>query len=157
MKYHSSWPFWMLGIVALVVAVSAGYTDSIAHAQRVFSNANIRGSYGISYSVALVNSSGAAQLLSGTGFYHADGAGHLTGQETTNTNGEVCSGSMTGTYSVDPNGTGTATVAFTPTTPGCSALTFQQSLVIMESGRIVRVADTIPSEVTIYEEWRKQM
>jgi hypothetical protein len=157
MKYYSSWQFWIFCIVALAIAVSAGYGDSVGHGQRVFSAASIRGSYGISYVVALVNPSGATQLLSGTGVVQADGAGHLIGEETTNTNGEVCSGSMAGTYSVEPNGTGTATLTFTPTTPGCAGLTFQQSLVIMESGRIVRVADMIPSEVTVFEEWRKQI
>ncbi len=97
------------------------------------------------------------QFLSGTGVYQADGAGHLTGQETTNTNGQACSGTMTGTYTVNPEGTGTVSVTFTATTPGCTDVGFQQSLVILDSGRIVRVADTMPTEVTIFEEWQKEM
>ncbi len=143
-------------LFALVVS-GCGGGRSNAHAQTVFSAASIKGSYGISYVVALPNASGPTQFFSGTGVYQADGAGHLTGAETTNTNGEVCSGDLNGTYTVNSNGTGTVSVTFTPTTPGCSAGSFQQSLVIMESGRIVRVADTIPTEVTIFEEWRKQM
>lgn len=99
---------------------------------------------------------GAAQFLSGTGLYQADGAGHLTGTETTNANGEVCSGNLAGSYTVNPNGTGTTSVKFTPTTAGCSPVSFQQSLVIVDSGQTVRVADTIPTEVTISEQWRKQ-
>lgn len=157
---HFSWqrPVMTALLLALVVGGGNG-NDSSAHADRVFSTASIRGSYGISYSVALPNGQGPTQFLSGTGVYQADGAGHLTGEETTNTNGEVCSGNLTGTYTVNPNGTGTVSVTFTPTstTDGCSAVSFQQSLVIMESGRIVRVADTISTEVTIFEEWRKQV
>lgn len=59
--------------------------------------------------------------------------------------------SISGSY-----GIGTVSVIFSPTTAGCSPSSFQQSLAIMESGQIVRVADTIPTEVTIFEEWRKQ-
>lgn len=155
---HFSWQRPVMAALLLALVVGGGNgNDSSAHADRAFSTASIRGSYGISYSVALPNASGPTQFLSGTGVYQADGAGHLTGEETTNANGEVCSGTLTGTYSVNPNGTGTVSVTFTPTTVGCSAVSFQQSLVIMESGRIVRVADTIPTEVTILEEWRKQM
>ncbi len=147
------------GLAVLLLALAAsscGGGNAIARAQTAFSVASIRGSYGISYSVALPSASGSMQFLSGTGIYRADGAGHLAGEETTNTNGEVCSGTLSGTYAVNPNGTGTASVTFTPTTAGCSAGSFQQSLVIVESGRIVRVADTIPTEVTLFEEWRKQ-
>ena len=157
MKHCFSWKSWFLALLAVGVAVGAGYGDSLGHGQGVFSDASIRGSYGISYCVALVNPSGATQLLSGTGVCHLDGAGHLTGEETTNTNGEVCSGTLSGTYSVNANGTGTASVTFSPTTTGCSVISFQQSLIIIDSGRIVRVADTIPTEVTIFEEWQKQM
>jgi hypothetical protein len=148
----------VLAALLLAIAVSGCRGGgSNAHAQTVFSATSISGNYGISYSVALPNASGPTQFLSGTGVYQADGAGHLTGEETTNTNGEVCSGNLTGTYTVNPSGTGTVSVTFTPTTAGCSMVSFEQSLVIMESGRIVRVADTIPTEVTIFEEWRKQM
>lgn len=147
----------VLAVALLALAVSGcGGGGSTAHAQTVFSLASISGSYGISYSVALPNASGAAQFLSGTGLYQADGAGHLTGTETTNANGEVCSGNLAGSYTVNPNGTGTTSVKFTPTTAGCSPVSFQQSLVIVDSGQTVRVADTIPTEVTISEQWRKQ-
>ena len=158
MRQRFSWQRSAFLALLLALAVSGCGSDrSNAHAQTVFSSASIKGSYGISYIVALPNASGPTQFFSGTGVYQADGAGHLTGEETTNTNGEVCSGTLNGTYTVDPNGTGTVSVTFSPTTPGCSAGSFQQRLVIMQSGRIVRVADTIPTEVTIFEEWQKQM
>lgn len=158
MRQCFSWQQLVLVAPLLALAVSGcGGGGSSAQARTVFSAASIKGSYGISYSVALPNAPGPTQFLSGTGVYQADGAGHLAGEETTNTNGEVCSGTLNGTYTVDPNGTGTVSVTFSPTTPGCSAGSFQQRLVIMQSGRIVRVADTIPTEVTIFEEWQKQM
>ncbi len=151
---------WIVSVsaaLAIGIAVSSGDGISTAHAQRVFSTASIRGSYATSYCVALPNPSGPTQFLSGTGIFQADGAGHLTGHEITNTNGQVCSGTMTGTYAVNPDGTGALSVTFTATTPGCTDVSFQQSLVILDSGRIVRVADMMPTEVTIFEEWQKQM
>ena len=152
-----SWQLVIWAALALALAVRVGVSRSVVQAQRVFSDTSIHGRYGITYTVALPNPQGPTQFLSGTGVYEADGAGHLTGEETTNANGEVCSGTLTGTYTVNPNGTGTTSVTFTPTTNGCSVVSFQQSLVIVDSGRIVRVADTIPTQVTILEEWQKQM
>jgi len=153
-----SWQRPALIVLLLALALSGcGSGGAKALAQPIFDNASISGSYGISYSVALPNASGPTGFLSGTGIYQADGAGHLTGAETTNANGVVCSGNLNGTYTVNPNGTGTVSVTFTPTTPGCSPVSFQQSLVIVDLGRTVRVADTIATEVTIFEEWRKQI
>ncbi len=157
MEHRFLWAASVLAALAIGVAVSGGGGMSAARAERVFSTASIRGSYATSYCVALPNASGPTQFLSGTGVFQADGSGNLTGQETTNTNGEVCSGTMIGTYTVNPNGTGTVSVTFTATTQGCTNVSFQQSLVILDSGRIVRVADTMPTEVTIFEEWQKQM
>ncbi len=156
MQHRYLWTASVLAALALAAAGTGGGVSN-AHAHKAFSTSSIRGSYGTSYSVALANPSGPTQFLSGTGVYEADGAGHLIGEETTNTNGQVCSGTLTGTYTVNPNGTGTASVTFTATTPGCSDVSFEQSLVILDSGRIVRVADTMPTEVTIFEEWQKQM
>lgn len=157
MKHRFAWAISCLAALVLGVAVSGSRGVSFPQAQRPFSTSSIRGSYGTSYIVALSNLSGPTQFLSGTGIYYADGAGHLTGEETTNTNGQVCSGTLTGSYTVNPNGTGTASVTFAATTPGCSDVSIEQNLVIVDSGRIVRVADTMPTEVTILEEWQKQM
>ncbi len=157
MQHRFLWIASVLVALAIGIAMSSGDGILTAQPQRVFSTASIRGSYATSYCVALTNPSGLTQFLSGTGVFHADGAGHVTGQETTNTNGQVCSGTMTGTYTVNPDGTGTLSVTFTATTPGCPDVSFQQSLVILDSGRIVRVADMMPTEITIFEEWQKQM
>lgn len=152
-----SWRRFACAALVLALAISGcGDESSAAHAKAVFSDTSIRGSYGISYSVALPVVSGTNEFLSGTGIYQADGAGNLTGEETTNANGEVCSGTLKGSYTVNPDGTGTDSVTFDPTTVGCSVISFEQSLVIMDSGRVVRVANTIPTEVTIFEEWQKQ-
>ncbi len=157
MQHRFLWAASVLAALAVGIAVGGGRGIATAHAEKVFSTASIRGSYGISYSVVLPNASGPPQFLSGTGVFQADGAGHVTGHETTNGNGQVCDGTMTGTYTVNPDGTGTLSVTFTATTPGCTDLTFHQSLVILDSGRIVRVSETLPTEVTLFEEWQKQM
>jgi hypothetical protein len=114
MQHRFYWLASVLAALVLGLVASIGSGGPIAHAQRMFSAASIHGSYGISYSVALLNPSGPAQFLSGTGVYQADGAGHLTGEE--------------------PNGTGTVLVTFTSATAGCSVVSFQQNLVIMAQG-----------------------
>ncbi len=157
MQYRLFWAASVVAALALGAVVAGESGVSIVHAQRVFSNASIHGSYSITYVVALPNPAGPTQFLSGTGVYLADAAGHLTGEETTNTNGQVCSGKLAGTYAVNPNGTGAVSTIFTATTPGCSDISLQQSMVILDSGRIVHVADMMPNEVTIFEEWQKQM
>ncbi len=157
MQYRLLWAISFLAALALGAAVSSGRGVTIQHAQRTFSTSSMHGSYGISYIVALPKVSSATEFLSGTGVLKADGAGHLSGEETTNTNGQVCSGTLTGTYTVNANGTGALSMLFAATTPGCSDVSIEQNLVILDSGRIVRVADTMPNEVTIFEEWQKQM
>lgn len=158
MRHYLSLRVLVCAALALALAAwGCGNDGSAAQAQKAYSAASIRGSYGISYSVALPSSTGPAGFLSGTGVYRADGAGGLTGEETTNADGQVCTGTLAGTYRVNPDGTGTDSVTFTPTTAGCSVIKFQQSLVITDARQIVRVSNTMPTEVTISEVWRKQM
>jgi len=63
--------------------------------------------------------------VAGFGSLTADGKGNITGgTETFNAGGSVCTGTITGTYSVNPDGTGASTFTFTSTGPGsnCSSL-----------------------------------
>jgi hypothetical protein len=140
----------LLSLSALLALVGLGCGGGgSAHAQGGFSLSSIHGSYGFNFSVFASNPTG---VLSGTGVYSVDGNGHLKGNETFNENGVTCSGSLSGTYTVNPDGTGTTSVTFTPTTQGCTAINFTQSLVIVDSGKIVKVSDTIATEETIIEE-----
>ncbi len=121
----------------LVFFASAGRADS--H-HRNFSNASLRGTYIVSFHGWVSGGGGTVTGQSlgpqnGVGVLKADGQGNFTGTETANilynTNGNptassacggsstipgdaICTTSLTGTYSVNPDGTGTTTATATP-------------------------------------------
>jgi len=95
-------------------------------------------------------------LFAGTGIFIADGRGNLTGSETFNVGGQICDDvTISGTYTVNPDGTGSDAITFSSATPGCSG-TYQQSLVISDAGRVIRLSNTSPNEPPVVEEWRAQ-
>jgi hypothetical protein len=77
----------------------------------------LAGSYGVTFSGTVINASGFTGPIAGVGIFLLDGRGHVTGQETFNVTGTVCSGTVVGTYTTSPAGVGTVTTTFTPTTP----------------------------------------
>lgn len=141
----------MLVVIGLALCAS-GCGGSNATAQTGFSNSSLKGNYGLSFSASVLPTG----HIAGTGVFMADGKGNITGVETVNVDGSVCSATLTGTYTINSDGTGTDTLEFTPTTEGCAAATFQQSLVLVDSGNVVKVSTDSSTEVTIFEEWRKQ-
>ena len=56
------------------------FVGGIATAQTGFSLASIKGTYGFSFSAAIPGAT-SVDFVGGTGVYHADGAGHLSGTE----------------------------------------------------------------------------
>jgi hypothetical protein len=96
-----------------------------------YTDANVKGTYSTEFHGFLLIASttpGNPPSLSpvaGFGNFTADGMGNITGgTDTFNAGGSVCTGTITGTYSVNADGTGSSTVTFTSTGPGtnCSAL-----------------------------------
>lgn len=73
------------------------------------------------------------------GRFVADGEGGLTGHDVSNVNGIATPRTTTGTYTVDPDCTGVAEVAFTPGAP----LTF--FFVIVDKGEELRMITKTPS------------
>jgi hypothetical protein len=144
----------LLSMVVLGIIYAACMGGPV-HAQTGFSLSSIKGQYGFSFFIFTITDSGLLPT-GGTGVYTADGEGQLTGSETFSSNGQICAASLSGTYTVNPDGTGTTTVEFSPITEDCSGGTFHQSLVITDSGNTVRVASTDPGVVTVLEEWKKQ-
>lgn len=99
-------------VICLLAACGGGSSGSSVFTPptvnaAAFTNANVSGGYAF----GLVGTSGNLSQI-GTGVVTADGAGRLTGgEETVNVGGVVsCHGTFTGTYSVNANGTGTATI-----------------------------------------------
>ncbi|MGD1026148.1 hypothetical protein [Candidatus Binatus soli] len=96
-----------------------------------FSDASLNGTYSTRFSgfwlIPSTTTGNPPSLspIAGFGNLTADGTGNITGgTETFNAGGSVCTGTITGTYSVNPDGTGALTLTFTSTGPGsnCSSL-----------------------------------
>jgi hypothetical protein len=117
-----------LMLLFLLFASVVARLGGIARAQPPYTTADFIGSYGFGVSGTVIftppptgptpNCAGwtAVSLpIAITGILTGDGKGGLTGSETLNAQGEICVGTLAGTYTVNSNGTGTLNnVVFTP-------------------------------------------
>jgi len=103
----------LLATIGSAASVWAGGGSS------TFSNADVKGTYSLKFS-GFFDSAGnqfptsSSFPQSGAGFEDADGNGNFTGALLVSIGGTTCSGNITGTYEVNPDGTGTSTATFTP-------------------------------------------
>ena len=146
--------------IMILLSLGAGRTD----AENGFSNASLNGSYAFRTSGdSLFTSPGevtfAPVFLAAVGIFHFDGSGRLTGSVAVNatrsrpapsgkygatfSNQIHCNATMEGTYAVDPEGTGTMKVNFTPNsksgTCGASVGLFD---IVLVSSTVVEVASS---------------
>jgi len=107
MAAHQRFPLFVaLTIFVLILAGCGGGTSlKFPPPQGSFTNANLNGSFAFSYS-----GSDARGFLAAAGSFQADGAGHITsGMQDINSGfGIVTNAGITGTYTVRPDGRGTA-------------------------------------------------
>ncbi len=122
-------------------------------AQGGFSLASIRGSYAGIFE-GKINAGAQLQPFLGTGIFVADGKGNLTGHETYTVAAMRCQASISGTYTVSPDGSGTDSVTVTPSTPGCTGASYTQTLAIAQSGQLVLLSNTNGDQIN--EEWHRQ-
>jgi len=135
--------------VALIVVQSAK-----APAGPGFSKRSIRGSYASTFQGSVIQGSSLLPI-NGTAVFTADGKGNISGHESFVFDGTICASvTSKGTYTVNPDGSGTASFTFTSLTPECSG-TYTQSLAIAGSGGIVVLNNTNAGN-QISETWRQQ-
>jgi hypothetical protein len=84
-----------------------------------YNNKSLKGTYAERFTgsvgtVANPFPAGTAVPQSGTGTETADGKGNFSANLVFSIGGSTCSGTVTGTYVVNPDGTGTSTGTFTP-------------------------------------------
>ena len=140
-------------LIALsLLTVSCGGKGTAA-AEGGFTLASIRGSYAGIFEGKINTSGGLLEFL-GTGIFVADGKGNFTGTETYTVVTTPCQATVSGTYTVNPDGSGTNSATFTTTSPGCSSGTYTQSLAIGQSGRLVLLSNTNGDQIN--EEWHLQ-
>jgi hypothetical protein len=142
----------LLTIAAVGAMVALGGARSPAAPG--FSTRNIKGAYASVFQGVIVGS-GTPEYLAGTSIINADGKGNLSGHESFVFNGTPCSNvTMSGTYSVNSDGSGSNAVMFSGTTQACSG-SYTQEFSIGGSGQIVVLSNSnAGNEVT--ETWRQQ-
>jgi hypothetical protein len=130
-----------------IVGVGAAGNGNGAAAASGFSDADVNGRYGFSLSGYFVMGKVPVWLV-GTGQLVADGRGHLTGSESFSLLGTQCAGILEGgTYKIHPDGTGTVSATYTPTTGPCGSEAVGLSLVLYKGGSGLKFYST--SEVAV--------
>jgi hypothetical protein len=105
-----------IGSLLLTVGTAAARHHPESEAPPAFSAADFSGSYAISFSGPIVSATAVTGEFGGTGFLTADGVSAITGGSETVTDGtNICKGSLSGSFTVNGDGTGTLTSTFTTT------------------------------------------
>jgi hypothetical protein len=110
----------------------------------------IKGSYSGLFSGNVVGSP--MQPFAGTGLFISDGRGNLSGHETVNFSGNACDYQISGTYTVNSDGTRTDEISFINGSPGCASGSFTQSLVVADGGNLILLSNTNSPDVAT-EHW----
>ena len=137
--------------LAATSAIAPGTGD--AAPQQSFSAAALQGAYASRFSGEVDTGKAWVPIL-GTGVFIADGSGHLTGHETYVVGTEVCTATITGTYTVGADGTGSDAITY-KAQPGCEGGSYTQSLTIARHGELVLLVNTNAGN-RIEEEWHSQ-
>lgn len=144
-------------LVTLGLLVVTGCTGD-AKAEQSFTVASIQGSYAVFFVVARPGPT-TVDFMSGTGVFHADGDGNLTGTESYNATADGSYSCIdvvvTGTYSVNPDGRGTTDLTLSSPDPRC-ATSFSQAIVVARGGDVVKVANIQPGTALISGQWTRQ-
>jgi hypothetical protein len=142
---------WILAVLIVVVSIVA--TLDTSRGQSGYSNYSLQGVYRVTYT-GINLPEGLPE--SGIGIFVADGLGHITGTEVLNLPGLFCPDvKMTATYSIEANGFGTMSAAFTSPITGCSG-SFSSSLLVHEGGNLVTAVSSSPRFVVVSEVWRRE-
>ena len=100
------------GLAVVVILTCAAMAVPMALAQApAYNNGSLKGSYG--FLIAQWTSSPSESAFNSLGVMTFDGAGNLSGSFTTNAGGTVITGTFSGTYSVNSNGTGSMSFEIT--------------------------------------------
>jgi hypothetical protein len=80
-----------------------------------------------------------------------DGRGRLSGNSMMNDGGRICAATVTGTYRINPDGTGSAMVTQTPdaasATGGCTTISFPAALGLAGGGSQLQFIEISSSEI----------
>ena len=136
-----------LGLVLFTVCAGGRISSADQHEHgSTYSDASLNGAYALSVEGDWIQ----GQNFSGIGTIDFNGAGKITGGSLTDVvfvSGPSCVGTLNGTYSVSPSGSGTAQITATFSTPCVGAWSGSTSfkIEISQSGEAALIASTLPS------------
>ena len=137
------------GMIALALTLASGSTQRGAYAREGCTNHSLRGAYGFATDGQAFGASGEFAEIAAAGRIVFDGHGNLAGRETESLNGAVTEPTFSGTYSVQPDCTGTTTIH--------SDLTTNLRFMLVEGGQEVNVIDTDPGVVAAGQITRQEL
>ncbi len=146
------WLFLTLGLAVLSVSCTGGsprmFVPPTVNAAG-FSNASLIGGFGFADSGETFGAGGIK--FSEAGVLTFDGAGSFRGNATMNDGGLICAAIVTGTYSINPDGSGSATVTQNPdaasSARGCTSVTFQAALGLSGGGAQIQFVELSTTEL----------
>ena len=116
-----------------------------------FSDANLSGGYSFSDSGETLGST--SVKFNEVGVLTFDGVGRFSGNSTMNNGGKICAATLTGTYRINPDGSGSATVTQIPdavsAAGGCTTVFFPAALGLSGGGTQVQFIEISSSEILI--------
>jgi hypothetical protein len=128
-------------VLAFAVVVASVFASLAVYGQDECTN--LEGSYGFSRNGTAGSGTISAAAV---GVLVFDGAGNVSGHDTTSVNGNIIRRTFSGTYTVNPDCTGSITITFITGTPGrVSASDF----VIVDGGKGLLLINTNPGEVIV--------
>ena len=114
-----------------------------------FSDANLSGGYSFADSGETLGSP--SMKFNEAGVLTFDGIGHFSGNATMNDGGRICAAIATGTYRINPDGSGSAMVTQTPdaasAAAGCVTVFFPAALGLSGGGTQVQFIEISSAEI----------
>jgi hypothetical protein len=95
-----------------------------------------------SYALSFAGKTGGGNPDAGVGVLASDGVKNVTGLVTENKNGIVCHFTLTGSYTVNANGTGNITIIVAPAGASCPGSTKEAASVLFDAGNGVAFVNT---------------
>jgi hypothetical protein len=139
--------------VLTIVALALGLVSAASAQNKACTNATLKGSFGYSSTGTLLESyvpSPFAGPFAEVGTQTFDGSGGTSATATLSSNGNIVSVTVTGTYTVNPDCTGTLTLLVSPFNA-----TVHANLVIDKNGNAFQAIETEPGLIVTRMAWRQ--
>jgi hypothetical protein len=141
--------FLSLGLAVLAFCVGCTGRTMLSVNAAGFSNASLVGGYSLSETGETLGT-GSIKFVEVDAITF-DGIGRLSGHGTMNANGSICASTVTGTYNVNADGSGSATLLQVPDAAsaagGCTTISFQLALIISDAGAELQFIEVSTGEV----------